>query len=83
MLLNAMSRDVVQRMQLNEPARDDQTFRTQILRAGKTSEHWHYQQLADRPLPAGTTPTVEPPTGPRSRTTQPAAAKRSTSGFQG
>jgi hypothetical protein len=48
MLLEAMSKDVVQRMQQDELARDDPGFRAQILRAGKISEHWYHQELADR-----------------------------------
>jgi hypothetical protein len=48
MLLGAMSKDVVRRMQQDELARDDPGFRAQILRAGKISEHWYHQELADR-----------------------------------
>jgi hypothetical protein len=61
MLLGAMSKDVVQRMQQNEPAKDDHTFRSQILRAGKISEHWHHQQLADRPRIATSRPEPSRP----------------------
>jgi hypothetical protein len=49
MLLGAMPRAVIERLQLNEPAKDDRGFRDQVLRAGKTSEHWHHHRLADRP----------------------------------
>jgi hypothetical protein len=49
MLLGVMPRAVIERLQLNEPAKDDRGFRDQLLRAGKTSEHWHHHRLADRP----------------------------------
>jgi hypothetical protein len=49
MLLGAMPRAVIERLQLKEPAKDDRGFRDQVLRAGKTSEHWHHHRLADRP----------------------------------
>jgi hypothetical protein len=39
MLLGAMPRAVIERLQLNEPAKNDRGFRDQVLRAGKTSEH--------------------------------------------
>jgi hypothetical protein len=49
MLLGAMPRAVIERLQLNEPAKDDRGFRDQVLRAGKTSEHWHHHRMTDRP----------------------------------
>jgi hypothetical protein len=58
MLLGAMPRDVVQRMQQDELAQDDAEFRSQILRAGKISEHWYEKELADRQ--ARTTSRPEP-----------------------
>jgi hypothetical protein len=73
MLLGAMSKDVVQRMQQNEPAKDDHTFRSQILRAGKISEHWHHQQLADRPRITTSRPEL---TRPSNRSQAPAAPAR-------
>jgi hypothetical protein len=48
MLLGAMPRGIVQRMQQDELAQDNAKFRSQILRAGKISEHWFEKELADR-----------------------------------
>jgi hypothetical protein len=65
LLLAAMPRDVVQRMQQDELAENDAEFRRQILRAGRISEHWYEKELADRQARNASRPEPTRPNRPQ------------------